>query len=148
MTIRQICVNLVSSAAATYSNVVTCTNPAHTPTGPGTDNHVVLFNVAANYGASPPTIAFSYSSNMEYTWTQAGSTFDAYCDVLGSSGSVTLPSGSGTCCGITPSITYSATIGSITTTSTMVQGTVSFAFTVTNLCSPTIICVDDTTCPS
>lgn len=145
MAIRTICVNEVTSVPSTFSSLVVCSNPTHTPTGAGDERRVALFNVALNTGTTPPTIAFSYSTNMEYSFTQGGTTFMDYCDVLGLSGSVTLASGVGTCCSLTPSITYTAAITGITTTSTMVEGTVNFAFTVGNLCSPTIIAVVDTT---
>ena len=146
MAIRKICVNEVTSVPSTFSRLVFCPNPNYTPTGPGDESRVALFNVALNTGTTPPTIAFSYSSNMEYSFTQGGTTFMDYCDVLGLSGSVTLSSGVSTCCGFTPSVTYTSSITGITTTSTFVEGTVNFAFTVSNLCSPTVICVDDTTC--
>ena len=147
MAVRRICVNEVTSVPSTFSQLVVCSNPSHTPTGAGDENRVALFNVALNTGVTPPTIAFSYSTNMEYSWTQGGTTFMDYCDVLGQSGSLTLTSGVSTCCGFTPSVTYTAALTGITATSTMVEGMVNFAFTVSNLCSPTVICVDDTTCP-
>ncbi|MBO8127813.1 MAG: hypothetical protein H0Z39_01225 [Peptococcaceae bacterium] len=141
----------VTTITSTLSETVTCTNPAYTPTGPGDECNIVLYNIGVNLGTTPPTLSFSYDAQFEYQYLhEGGATFCDFCDVFGRSGSITLPSGVTVCCGTTvPSVTYSALCnpGSITTTATSVSGPVTVSFTVTNLCSKTIICVDDTTCP-
>jgi hypothetical protein len=151
MTIRRLCVNEVTTISRTFSQTVTCTDPAHTPVvGAGDECSIALYNVSINLGTTPPTLSFSFDSQFEYQYLHAGVTFQDYCNVLGSSGSVTLPTGVTLCCGGTmPTVASSASCnaGAITTTSTSVSGPVTLAFTVTDLCSQTVICVDDTICP-
>lgn len=151
MAIRRLCVNEVTSVTSTFSQTVTCTTPAHTPVvGAGDECNVALYNVAANFGVTPPTLSFSFDVQFEYLYMNAGVTFNDYCNVLGNSGSITLPTGVTLCCGGTmPLVTSSASCNAaaITTTPTTVSGPVTLSFTVTNLCTQTIICVDDTTCP-
>jgi hypothetical protein len=149
MAIRRICVNEVTTAAATVAQTVLCSSPAYTPVASGDECNVALFNLAVNLGTSPPTLSFSYSTNAEYQYLQNGTTFEDFCNVLNQSYTYALASGVTSCCGLSPTATASISCNpsGITTTSTMVQCTVTFAFTVTNLCSSTIICVSDTTCP-
>ncbi|MEW6573627.1 MAG: hypothetical protein AB1374_08355 [Bacillota bacterium] len=151
MAIRRLCVNEVTAITSTLSQTVTCTTPAHTPVvGAGDECNVAVYNVAANLGATPPTLAFSFDVQFEYKYMQSGVTFHDYCTVTGNSGSITLPTGVTLCCGGTmPAVSSSISCnpGAITTTSTSVSGPVTLSFTVTNLCTQTIICVDDTTCP-
>lgn len=152
MAIRKLCVDEVTTITKSFSQTVTCTNPDHTPTAPGDECRVHVYNVGLNLGASPPTLAFSFDSQFEYKYHEANcGTFHDYCDVMGKSGSVTVPSGATICCdgSISPQIESSVDCnpGSITTTASSVSGSVSMSFTVTNLCTPTVICVDDTTCP-
>lgn len=150
MAIRRLCVNEVTAIVRTFSQTVTCTTPAFTPVGPGDECSIALYNVNTNLGAVPPTLSFSYDVQFEYQYSHAGATFQDYCNAMGNSGSVTLPTGVTVCCGTTmPLVTSSPSCGAgaITTTPTSVAGPVSLSFTVTNLCTPTIICVDDTICP-
>ncbi|HIE12884.1 MAG TPA: hypothetical protein EYP63_05600 [Desulfotomaculum sp.] len=151
MAIRKLCVNEVTTIASTFAETVTCTDPAHTPVvGAGDECGVAVYNVTANLGATPPTLSFSYDAQFEYQYVQQGATFQDFCNVVGSSGSVTLPDSLTLCCGPTvPLVTSSATCdaSAITTTATSVSGPVTLSFTVTNLCTQTIICVDDTVCP-
>ncbi len=151
MAIRRLCVNEVTTLTSTFSQTVTCTTPAHTPViGAGDECSVALYNVSINLGATPPTLSFSYDAQFEYQYLQSGVTFQDYCTVAGNSGSITLATGVTLCCGGTmPTVTSSPSCnaGAITTTSTSVSGPVTLSFTVTDLCSQTVICVDDTTCP-
>lgn len=150
MAIRVLCVQEVTTVIEDFSDTVTCTNPSFTPTGVGDECNVVVYNVAANLGLVPPTLSFSYDAQFEYVYEHIGATFNDFCNALGNSGSITLPTGTTLCCTATlPSITYSSVCdpGSITTTETMVTGDVTLSFTVSNLCAETIICVDDTPCP-
>lgn len=148
--IRQLCVNEITSVTATVSQTVTCTDPAFTPVGAGNECNVALYNVTVDLGATPPTLAFSYDVQFEYQYlTDGGVTFSDYCTVVELSGAVTLPGGTSVCCAETPAVTYSASCnpGSITTTPTSVSGSIDLSFSVSNLCVPTIICVEDTLCP-
>jgi len=149
MAITQICAEQVNAVEATFSATVTCGSPQFTPIGAGNNCRMAVYNVALNTGTSPATLAFSFDSEFEYQFMNQGVTFNDYCVVNGESGSVTLTEGLGLCgCGLTPTFQYSYTCNAaaITTTPTMVQGPVSIAFTVTNLCSPTVFCVDTVSC--
>jgi len=150
MAIRRLCVQEVTTITESFTEEVICTNPDHTPIGAGDECRACLYNVALNLTTTPPTVAYSYDIQWEYLWDNNGTTFQDYCDVMGQSGSFTLPTSATACdCVDGATVTGSVTCvpGSITTTSTYVSGEMQFDFTVTNLCSQTIICVDDTTCP-
>ncbi|HAG07871.1 MAG: hypothetical protein XD69_0037 [Clostridia bacterium 62_21] len=151
MTIRRLCVDEITTVTDTFSQTVTCTNPGFTPIGPGDECNVLVYNTAVNLGTTPPTLSFSFDAQFEYQYEHLGATFLDYCNALGNSGSFTLPTGVTLCCGATvPLVQSSVTCNAaaITTTPTSVSGNVTLSFTVTNLCVQTIICVDDTTCPS
>lgn len=142
MVVRKICVQEITSITDNFSATVTCTDPRHTPIGIGDDCHTRIYNTFLN----PPTLSFSYDAEFEYLYLQGTDTFHDYCIVTGLSGSLTLPGGPTVCCALTPAATAQISCTGVTTTSTYVQGQVSFTFTVSNLCSPTIICVLDTPC--
>jgi len=150
MTVRRICVQEITDVALTDAFTVTCTNPSQTPVGPASPSecNLALYNVA--FTTSPvPTISYSYDVQFKYAFLQNGTTFEEFCNVFNQSRSITFDSGTTSCCGFSPSMTSSGTCDSaaITTTSTSVAGPVTFAFTVSNLCAQTVICIDDTTCP-
>jgi len=151
MAIVQICAEQVTSVAQTYAATVTCGNPTYTPVGAGDECKMVVYNVALNTASSPMTLSFSFDVEFEYLFLNQGVSFGDYCVVPNQSGSVTLPdSGLEICnCGLTPTyqVAYTCNPGSITTTSTMVQGPVNLAFTVSNLCTPTVFCVSTVACP-
>jgi len=148
MAIRRLCVDEVTTVASSFTATATCTTPANTPVAAGDECAVAVYNIAVNFGATPPTLSFSYDAQFEYQFSHQGVTFQDYCNAMGNSGSITLPTGTTLCCSATvPSVTSSSSCGSITTTSTLVSGDITLAFTVDNLCTQTIICVDDTTCP-
>lgn len=151
MAIVKICAEEVSSVFQTYSATVTCSNPAYTPVGAGDHCNMVVYNVALHTNASPMTLSFSFDTELKYLFLNHGITFADYCVVNNQSGSVTLPdSGMSLCdCGITPTyqVAYTCNAGSITTTSTMVQTPINLAFTVSNLCTPTVFCVSTVDCP-
>lgn len=149
MAIRRICVQEITDVARTEAFTVTCTNPSHTPVGPAdpSECNIALYNVA--FTTNPvPTISYSYDVQFKYAFLQSGVTFEEFCNVFEQSACLTFDTGTASCCGFAPSITSSAICNpaAITTTETSVSGPVSFAFTVTNLCAQTIICVDDTVC--
>ncbi|MEJ6949876.1 hypothetical protein [Natronospora cellulosivora (SeqCode)] len=151
MAIRQICVSEVTNLTTDYAETITCTNPGHTPTAAGDDCNIHVYNVGLNLNTTPPTLSFSFDSQFQYKFhDDSCATFNDYCNVMGSTGSITLPTGVTLCCdgAISPEIQASASCdaGQITTTETSVSGPVSLAFTITNLCAPTIICVEDTDC--
>lgn len=149
MAIRRICVDEVTSSVVTFSETITCTEPSFTPvTGAGDECHAILDNVQLDFSTSPPTLSFSFGAQFEYAYRLDSSTFYDYCNVFNQSGSTNITSGTTNCCG-TPQIEYAINCdpANITTTETTVTGVVDFAFTVSNLCISTIICVDDTTCP-
>lgn len=149
MATRKICVDEVTTMTKSFSESITCTSPAHTPTSPGDEARVHLYNVGLDLEANPPNLSFSFDTQFEYHYDGNGATFSDYCTVTGQSGAVTLPEGISPCCdeAFPPEITSSATCSadSITTTPSSVSGEVSLAFTVTNLCAPTIISIEDTT---
>lgn len=149
MAITQICAEQVNTVNTTFAATVTCSSPAFTPVAAGTDCQVSVYNVALNTATSPVTLAFSFDANFEYGYMDQGITFSDYCRVAGQTGSVTLTDGLSLCgCGLVPTFQYSYTCNAaaITTTPTMVQGPISVAFTVSNLCSPTVFCVDSVAC--
>lgn len=149
MAIVQLCAEQVSTVAQTYAATVTCDNPTYPPVGAGEHCNLVVYNVALNTVTSPMTLSFSFDTQFKYRYLSHGVTFADYCMVNGQSGAVTLPSGLEICnCGLTPTyqVAYTCDPSSITTTSTMVRGPVSFAFTVSNLCTPTVFCVDSVEC--
>jgi len=146
----QICAEQVSTVNPTYSATVTCESPRFTPIGAGDECHMSVYNVSLDAASSPMTLSFSFNSEFEYQYLDHGVTFNDYCSVNGQSGSITLPTGlTQCCCGLTPTYvySYSCNAAAITTTSTMVQGPVSLAFTVSNLCSTTLICINTEECP-
>lgn len=151
MAIVQICADQVTSVAPAYAATVTCASPRFTPAAPGNECNMVVYNVALNTATSPLTLSFSFDTQYEYLFLLQGVTFADFCTVENLSGSVTLPdSGLGICeCGLTPTyqVSYTCNPGSIVTTPTMVQGPVSLAFTVSNLCTPTVFCVSTVPCP-
>lgn len=149
MTIRRLCVQEVTTITESFTEAVTCTNPDHAPIGVGDECRTSLYNTTLNLTTAPPTVAFSFDVQWEYLWDNNGTTFQDFCDVMGQSGSFTLPSSATADCidGATVTGSITCLLGSMTATSTYVSGEVQFDFTVTNLCSQTIICVDDTTCP-
>lgn len=150
MTVIQICAEQVSTLSATYAATITCDTPGHTPVGAGDECHISVYDVNLDTASSPMTLSFSFNCEFEYQYLDHGVTFCDYCYINGQSGSVTLTSGLTLCnCGLTPTYeySYSCDATAITTTSTMVQGPVSVAFTVTNLCAPTLVCVDTVACP-
>lgn len=148
MAIRMLCVNEITTVTENFSATAVCVDPAHTPVvGPGTQCSSVFYNVALN----PPVLTFSFDAQFEYQYLNQGCTFMDFCDVFGMSGTIDIAAdGLTSCCGVTPSVSFiSCTCDplSITTTPTSVAGVIGTTFTITNLCVPTIICVDDTTCP-
>ena len=151
MAIVQICAEQVSSVSQTYAATVTCGNPQYAPVAAGHECQMAVYNVALNAGVSPMTLSFSFDTSFEYYYRDHGVTFADFCHVHEQSGSVTLPdSGLSLCdCGITPTyqVAFTCNPGSITTTSTMVRGPVNMAFTVSNLCTPTVFCVSTVACP-
>ncbi|MEN6328556.1 MAG: hypothetical protein ABFD18_20405 [Syntrophomonas sp.] len=145
----QICAEQVATITTSYAATITCGSLTHTPVGPGSECRMSLYNVNLNTGSSPMTLSFSFNSQFEYQWLDHGVTFMDFAESNGDSGSVTLDSNLGLCgCGLTPTYVYSFTCNAaaITTTATMVQGPVSLSFTITNLCTPTLICVDTVPC--
>ncbi|MDD3363427.1 MAG: hypothetical protein PHZ03_00440 [Syntrophomonas sp.] len=150
MAIVQICGEQVSTIEQTYAATVTCGDPTYTPVAAGDNCNMVVYNVALNTGTSPMTLSFSFDTELKYLFLNQGMTFADYCMVNAQSGAVTLPDGLEICnCGLTPTyqVAYTCNPGSITTTSTMVQGPVALAFTVSNLCTPTVFCVSTVACP-
>ena len=151
MAIVKICAEEVSSVFQTYSATVTCGYPQFTPVDAGNQCNMVVYNVALHTNTSPMTLSFSFDTGLEYFFLNHGVTFADFCLVSNKSGSVTLPdSGLGLCdCGITPTyqVAYTCNPGSIITTPTMVQSPVNLAFTITNLCTPTVFCVSTVACP-
>lgn len=147
MTVRKLCVNEVTSVVKQVTDKVTCEHPCYSPAGPGHSCGVALYNVTANLGNVPPTLSFSYDAQLEYQYLNAGATFLDYCLLQGQNGSLDLPLGLTACSGeaVPPSVTWTATCHptSITTTPTSVSGEVTLSFTVSELCAPTIICVED-----
>jgi len=150
MTVRKLCANEITSLVTSLTETVTCGSPAFTPVGPGSACNVALYNVNVNLGSMPPTLSFSFDAQLEYQFLNAGATFLDFCLIHGQSGSLNLPPGLTACCGgpLPPTVTFAASCdaGSITTTPTSVSGNVTLSFTVSDLCAPTIICVEDTTC--
>lgn len=146
----QICAEQVTSVSQSYAATVTCYNPSETPVGAGNECQMVVYNVALNTGSSPMTLSFSFDVEFQYLFLNHGVTFEDYCFVPNQSGSVSLPdSGLEICnCGLTPTyqVSYTCNPGSITTTATLVQGPVNLAFTVSNLCTPTVFCVSPVEC--
>ncbi|RPF49893.1 hypothetical protein EDD75_0719 [Thermodesulfitimonas autotrophica] len=150
MAIRKLCVEEITTIGLNWTETLTCTNPAHTPVGPGDECNAHIYGVTVDLSTVPPTLSFTCDAQFEYQYLQDGATFQDYCNILSSQCSTQLPAGVHVCCGQTlPSVTYSVACspGSITTTPTYVAGQLSYAFTIDNLCSYTIICVDDTICP-
>lgn len=152
MPIRKICVDEVTTINNTFSETVTCTEPNHTPTAAGDECNVHVYNMGLDLSSTPPSLSFSFDAQFGYQFHDSScATFNDFCNIMGNSGSVTLPAGATVCCdGDVPTdIEASADCDStnITTTPTSVSGPVSLSFTVTNLCTPTILCVEDTTCP-
>jgi len=150
MAIVQICAEQVSSVSPTFAATVTCSNPQYTPVAGGNQCQMAVYNVALNTGTSPMTLSFSFDTEFQYFFLNHGVPFGDYCVVTAQSGAVTLPdSGLSLCnCNLTPtySVAYTCNPGSITTTSTMVRGPVNLAFTISNLCTPTLFCVDTVSC--
>lgn len=149
MTIIQICAEEVSTQNPVYSATIVCNTPEHTPVGAGDECHISVYGVNLDTTSSPMTLSFSFNCEFEYQFLDHGVTFSDYCEVNGLSGSITLPSELTLCnCGLTPTYqySYSCDATAITTTPTMVQGPVTVAFTVTNLCVPTLVCVDTVPC--
>lgn len=143
----KICTEQVTVISENYSAGVSCTTPAHTPVvGAGSMCNMVVYNVGIDLNTTPPVLCFSYDTQLEYHYLDHGVTFSDFCDVFGSSTCVDLPDGINTCCDLSPTWSYTASCGSITTTPDSVSGDVSISFTVTNLCIPTIVCVDTTVC--
>jgi len=145
MAIIQICGEQVTSISETYGATVTCENPTYPPVGAGDECKMVVYNVALDTATSPMTLAFSYDVQFEYLYINQGTEFADYCTVNNQSGSIVLPSAElEICnCGLTPTyeVSYNCNPGAITTTPTMVQGFVNLAFTVSNLCTPTLFSV-------
>ncbi len=150
MTVRKLCANEITSVVKSLTERVICATPGYTPVQPGNSCRVALYDVKANLGAVPPTLTFSFDAQIEYQYLNAGATFLDYCLIQGQSGSVDLPPGLTACCGQTvpPTVTYAATCnpGSITTTPTSVSAEITLSFTVSDLCAPTVVCVEDVTC--
>jgi hypothetical protein len=148
MTVRKICVDEVTTLNETYSETVTCTDPSHTPIDAGDECRVHVYN--ENINLNNNTLSFSFEAEFEYEYeTSAGATFTDDCIISDQSDSLTIPSGVNLCCGATtPNINTAVSCDStaITTTTTSVSGPVFVSFSIDNLCVPTIICVDDTTC--
>lgn len=151
MAIVQICTEQVSSVFQTYSATLTCSDPQYVPIGAGDHCNMVVYNVALHTDTSPMTLSFSFDTELKYLFMNHGITFADYCVINAQSGSVTLPDeGLGLCdCGITPTyqVAFTCNAGSITTTSTMVQTPINLAFTISNLCTPTVFCVSTVACP-
>jgi len=151
LAIVQLCAEQVSTVSQTYAATVTCGDPAYTPVAAGDHCNMVVYNVALNTGTSPMTLSFSFDTELKYLFLNHGVTFADYCVVNAQSGAVTLPDSTlEICnCGLTPTyqVAYTCNAGSITTTSTMVQTPINLAFTVSNLCTPTVFCVDSVACP-
>lgn len=151
MAIVKICAEEVSNVTQTYAATVTCSNPLFPPVAAGNQCNMVVYNVALHTSTSPMTLSFSFDTGLEYLFMNHGVTFADFCIVKDQSGAVTLPdSGLGLCdCGITPTyqVAYTCNPGAITTTSTMVQSPINLAFTVSNLCTPTVFCVSTVECP-
>ena len=153
MTIRKICVQEVTDFQETLATTVTCTTPAYTPIAQASPSecNVNLFNV--NFAIDPiPTISFSFDAQLKYAYSQSGTTFEDFCNVLGASESITFDSGISFCeCPHAFTITSSITCDSASITTTQspntVAGQVTFSFSLENLCALTMICVDDTPCP-
>lgn len=149
MAITQICAEQVNTVTSTFASTITCPTPKFIPVGAGDECRMAVYNVALNTGTSPATLAFSFDVEFEYQYLNMGVTFNDYCVMDGQSGSITLTEGLGLCgCGLVPTFeyAYSCDAAAITTTPTMVQGPVTIAFTVTNLCAPTVFCVDTVSC--
>lgn len=147
MSIRKLCVNEVTNFTTQSTFTAICGNPSFVPVEKGDEAYCTIYNVNINWGI-PPTISFSYDVSLEYKYLNQGETFSDYCHIMQMSGSVTLPDVASVCCdtiNILRSITCDP--ANITTTPTSVSAPVTVTFTITNLCSQTIICVEDTTCP-
>jgi len=150
MTVIKICAEQITTFNEQFSGTITCTDPACTPVvGAGNECNVAVYNVGIDLGVTPPVLCFSFDTQLEYVYTCHGATFHDFCNVLGSTTCMDLPEGVTMCCDLSPTWTYSATCdpGSITTTSDSVSGPVTISFTLDNLCVPTVICMDTTTCP-
>lgn len=150
MAIVKLCAEQLNTLNPTYAATVTCDSPAHTPVGAGDNCFISVYNVELDTASSPMTLSFSFNCSFEYEFIDHGVTFCDYCEVYGLSGSASLPSELRLCnCGLTPTYeySYSCNAGAITTTSTMVQCPINLAFTVSNLCTPTVFCVSTVACP-
>ncbi|MFZ5898314.1 MAG: hypothetical protein ACOYU7_03885, partial [Bacillota bacterium] len=99
MAIRRICVDEVTTLSTTFSETITCTNPAFTPVGPGKVCNAVLYNVGVNLDSTPMTLSFSFDAQFEYEYEHAGSIFRDYCNSVGNSGFIALPGGTTLCPG-------------------------------------------------
>jgi len=150
MTVRKLCAHEITSIVQSLTETVTCSTPAFTPVGPGNACNVALYNVNLNLGSTPPTLSFSFDAQLAYQFLNAGATFLDFCLIHGRSGSISLPPGITACCGgpLPPAVTFAAGCDArtITTTPTSVSADVTLSFTVSDLCAPTIICVEDATC--
>jgi len=150
MAIVQICAEQVSSVSQAYAATVTCCHPHYKPVAAGNQCQMVVYNVALHTGTSPMTLSFSFATKFQYLFMYHGVTYADYCVVKNQSGAITLPdSGLSLCnCNLTPtySIAYTCNPGSITTSSNKVRGSVNFAVTISNLCTPTLFCIDTVAC--
>ncbi|MEA1961702.1 MAG: hypothetical protein U9N81_10630, partial [Bacillota bacterium] len=146
-----ICAEEITSIGLNFSPTLTCTSPAYTPIGAGTQGCVDVYNPAINWASSPPSLCFSYDASFEYEYmNQGGSTFLNFCEIKDNSTCLDLPSGVTLCaCGLDPTYTVCCTCDptSITTTPTLVIGELGISFTVTDLCVPTVFCVSTIACP-
>jgi len=150
MTVRKLCANEITSVVKTLTEKVTCTTPVYSPVKPGNCCRVAMYDVKVNLGTVPPTLSFCYDAQIEYQYLNADCTFLDYCLIQRQCGSIDLSPGLTPCCGqmTPPTVTCSVTCdpASITVTPTSVSAEISLSFTVSDLCAPTIVCVDDVGC--
>lgn len=148
MAIVRICAEEVTTLSANFSDALTCPNPENPPVGPGTDAHIAVYNVALNLAAAPPLLCFSYDVEFQYEYMNQGETFMEYCHLNDNSSCLALPDGVTLChCGLSPTYSYSTDASVTGATPTSVSGTAAINFTVSDLCVPTVFCLDTVACP-
>lgn len=148
MSVVKICTSEVTTISKSFSETLTCTDPAHTPiVAPGDECRISIYNIGLDLSTAPPNLCFSFDTEFEYAYLSHGTTFMDYCEVTGNSACLTLPEGVTLCCGLSPSVEYCCSAALITATETSVTGEINVSVTITNLCVPTIFCVESITCP-
>lgn len=149
MTLRKISVEEVSNIKVLKHGNVICNSPSHTPAYKGNHTQSVIYDCNYDFTVDPPEITFQYDVELEYLYSIHGTTFSDYCEAFGNTGTVALPSGSTLCDGTSTIIaSITAPVSSITTTPNSVSASFTANFTVTNLCTQTLICINDVNCPN